>query len=342
MKLSELANRIGGSISGNPDVEITGVAGLTDAGQGDITYILDNNIISTIPGIDASAVIVKSKPEGLAMSMLVVDNPQYAFAKALEIFYGKPYKPTGISDRASIGNHVRLGEDISVHQFAFIGDNAVIGSRVTIMPGAYIAEGVRIGNDCYIHPNVTVKENVTIGNNVIIHSGTVISSEGFGYVMEKGEHYKIPQVGGVIIEDKVEIGANVTIDRATNKNTIIGYGTKIDNLVQIAHNVTIGKHCIILSQVGISGSVEIGDNVILAGQVGVRDHIKIGDHAVIGAKSGIGGNIPEGRVYSGSPAIPHTSWLRAQSIYSKLPDYIKKLKDLERKLEKISGKQEDE
>ena len=342
MKLSELAALIGGSISGNPDVEITGVAGLNDAVQGDITYIIDNSVIDTMPDINASAVIVKNKAESLEISMLIVKNPQFVFAKALEIFYSNPYESTGVSDRAIIGSNVSFGQEVSVHELAYVGDNASIGSRVTIMPGAFIAEGVIIGNDCYIHPNVTIEKNVTIGNNVTIHSGSVIGADGFGYVLEKGEHYKIPQIGGVIIEDKVEIGANVTIDRATSKNTIIGFGTKIDNLVQIAHNVIIGKHCIILSQVGISGSVEIGNYVILAGQVGVRDHIKIGDRAIAGAKSGIGCNLPEGQVYSGSPAIPHSLWLRAQSIYSKLPDFIKRIQGLEKKLENISGRQEDE
>ncbi len=163
------------------------------------------------------------------------------------------------------------------------------------------------------------------------HAGTVIGSDGYGYVFEQGKHYKIPQVGGVIIEDEVEIGANVCIDRATLGNTIIGAGTKIDNLVQVAHNVKIGKNCIIVAQVGISGSVEIGDGVILAGQVGIRDHIKIGSQAIVGAQSGVSSDIPDGQVFSGSPAIPHKTWLRAQSIYSKLPEYIKRLQEIERK-----------
>ncbi len=337
MKLSQLSELINGTVSGNPDIEITGVAGIEDAQTGDITYVSDKKSLTNLDNITASALIVKDKIEGISASLVLVDNPQYAFAKALEIFYKKPVKPSGVSDKAFIGNNVSIGDDVSIHQFASIGDNTVIGSRVTIMPGVCIAGDVTIGDDCYLHPNITIETNVTIGNKVIIHAGTVIGSDGFGYVMEKGEHYKIPQVGGVIIQDNVEIGANVTIDRATTKNTIIGAGTKIDNLAQIAHNVTIGSHCIIVSQVGISGSVEIGDGVILAGQVGVRDHIKIGSGAIIGSQSGVGQSIPEGQVFSGSPAIPHSKWLRAQSIFAKLPEYVKRLTALEKKICSTQG-----
>jgi UDP-3-O-[3-hydroxymyristoyl] glucosamine N-acyltransferase len=225
-----------------------------------------------------------------------------------------------------------MEDDVSIHPHACINSNAVLGSRVTVSSGVFIGEGVSIGDDSFIYPNVTIRENVTIGKKVIVHSGTVIGSDGYGYVPEKGRHYKIPQIGSVIIEDEVEIGANVCIDRGTVGNTIIGWGTKIDNLVQIGHNVKIGKSCIIVSQVGISGSVEIGDGVILAGQVGIRDHIKVGNKAIVGAQSGIGSDIPEGQVYSGSPAIPHKTWLRAQSIYSKLPEYVRRLQEMERKL----------
>lgn len=341
MKLSELAVLIGGTITGNPEIEITGVSGIKEALKGDITYIHDKKILKDLGGINASAVIVKDIIEGMPASMVVVSNPQYAFAKALEVFYNKTPEPSGISDRAVMGKNVTIGKDVSVHPFVCVGDNVVLGSRVTLFPGVYIEDGVVIGDDSLVHANATLRRNVKIGSNVIIHSGTVIGSDGFGYVMEKGMHYKIPQVGGVIIEDNVEIGANVTIDRATTGNSVIGSGTKIDNLVQIGHNVKIGKNCIIISQVGISGSVEIGDGAILAGQVGVRDHIKIGSRAIVGAQSGIGSDIPEGQIYSGSPAIPHKSWLRAQSIYAKLPDYIKRLHELERKSETVDGGQQD-
>ena len=341
MKLRELAELTGGRISGDPDVEITGVSGIKEAQEGDITFLTDKKILKGISGLNASALIVKEEIKEPAVSMLIVDNPQYVFARALEIFYVKPYNPSGVSDKAIIGKDVHMGDDVSVHPLAHINNNVILGARVVVSPGVYIGEGVSIGDDSVIYPNVTIRENVRIGKKVIVHSGAVIGSEGFGYVWENGMHYKIPQVGGVIIEDSVEIGANVCIDRATVENTIIGCGTKIDNLVQIAHNVRIGKNCLILGQVGISGSVEIGDGVILAGQVGVRDHVKIGSRAMAGAQAGIGNDIPEERIYSGSPAIPHKTWLRSQNIYAKLPEYVKRLQELERRSKKTSCNDQD-
>jgi UDP-3-O-[3-hydroxymyristoyl] glucosamine N-acyltransferase len=334
MKLRELADRIGGRITGKSEVEITGVSSIDDAREGDITFLLDQKNLEKIAALRASAVIVKKEIKECSRSMLVSDNPQYTFARALEVFYGKPYKPSGISDKAYIGSNVTMGDDVSIHPNAYVNSNASLGSRVTLSPGVFIGDGASIGDDSFIYPNATIRENVSIGRNVIVHSGAVIGSDGYGYVLEKGKHYKIPQVGGVIIEDEVEVGANVCIDRGTLGNTVIGWGTKIDNLVQIAHNVKIGKNCIIVSQVGISGSVEVGDGVILAGQVGIRDHMKIGSKAMIGSQSGVGSHIPGGQVYSGSPAIPHSKWLRAQSIFSKLPEYAKRIQKLEKNLDK--------
>lgn len=340
MKLSELALLIGGRIAGNPDTEITGVSGIKEAKPGDITYIQNKKVLKDISELHASAFIVTQEINELKASMLVVDNPQFAFARALEVFHTKPRVSTGISDKAFIGTNAVIGDDVSVHPFAYIGNNIVLGARITICPGVFLGEGVTIGDDTMIYPNVTVRENVKIGKNVIIHSGAVLGADGFGYVPHKGTHYKIPQIGGVVIEDNVEIGANVVIDRATTGQTIIGQGTKIDNLVQIAHNVKIDRNCIIVAQAGISGSVEIHDGVILAGQVGVRDHVKVGKGAIIGAQSGVGSDIPEGKIYSGSPAIPHAKWLRSQSIYSKLPEYMARLHEIEKKLEEITKRQQ--
>jgi len=334
MKLKEIADIIGGRISGDPEAEIIGAAGIKEAKKGYITFLAEKSKLKDVSKLNASAVIVKEKIEELPTNMLIVDNPYLAFARVLEIFYVKPHAPSGISDRAVIGNNVKIGDDVSIYPLVYISNNVTIGSRVTISPGVFIGENTSIGDDTFIYPNVTIREKVKIGRKVIIHAGTVIGSDGFGYVNNKGSHYKIPQVGGVIIEDEVEIGANVTIDRATVGNTIIGSGTKIDNLVQIAHNVIIGKNCIIAGQVGISGSVEIGDGVIFAGQVGVRDHVKIESKAIITGQTGVMGDVPEGQIYSGTPAIPHKIWLRSQNIYTKLPEYIKRLQELERKLSK--------
>jgi len=332
MKLRELRDLIGGEILGNPEVDITGVAGINEARQGDITFLADRKGLKEIGGINASAVIIREEIKGIGASMLIVDNPYLTFAKALEVFYKKPFKSLGVSSSAIIGSDVSFGEDVTVYPLAYISNRVILGSRVTISPLVYIGEDVSIGDDTVIYPHVTIRENVKIGKGVIVHSGTVIGSDGFGYVEDCGRHYKIPQVGGVIIEDDVEIGANVTIDRATTGNTLIGSGTKIDNLVQIAHNVKIGKNCIIVAQVGIGGSVEIGDGVMLGGQAGVRDHVKIGDRGMVGAQSGVGGDIPEGEAFSGTPAIPHREWLRAQGIYAKLPELVRRLRELERRI----------
>ncbi len=332
MKLKELAEKVGGRVLGDPESEISGVSGIGEAKEGDITFFSDKRMIDLLEKTKASAVILKEEPGGLNKNMLIVDNPQLVFAKVLEVFYKKPYKATGVSDKAVIGENVSIGDDVSICPSAYIGSDVTLGARVTVSPGVYIGDKVYVGDGSYIHPNVTVRENVRIGSNVTVHSGTVIGCDGFGYVFDGEEHYKIPQVGGVIIEDDVEIGASVIIDRATVSNTVIGAGTKIDNLVHIAHNVKIGKKCIILAQVGISGSVEIGDGAVLAGQVGISDHVKIGSGATVGAGSGVAKDIPDNQVYSGTPALPHRIWLRAQNVYSKLPEYVRRLQKLEQKI----------
>jgi UDP-3-O-[3-hydroxymyristoyl] glucosamine N-acyltransferase len=334
MKLRELADLIGGKISGNPDIEITGAAGIKDAGAGDITFLADKKYLNDLYSSKAAAVITKDEISGLPASLLIAGNPYFAFARALEALYTKPRLHTGISAKAIVCDEVSFGDDVTVYPQAYIAGRVTIGSRVTIYPGVYIGEGSSVGDDSLIYPNVTIRENVRIGKKAIIHAGAVIGADGFGYVFENGLHYKIPQVGGVIIEDNVEIGANATIDRATTGDTVIGAGTKIDNLVQIAHNVKIGKNSIIVAQVGIGGSSEVGSGAVLAGQVGVRDHVKIGNGVMAGAQSGIIHDIPDGQVYSGMPAIPHKTWLRAQSIFARLPEYIRRLQELERKINK--------
>ncbi len=332
MKLREIAGIIGGRILGDPDVEITGVSGINEAKPGDITFLSGKKKSFDLSGIKASAVIVKEEIKDPApANMLIVDNPYLAYAKALELFYKKPYKPSGVSSKAIIGDNVSFGNDVSIYPLAYVSSNAQIGSRVAIFPGVYIGEGVIVGDDSVIYPNVSIIEGTRIGRRVTVHSGTVIGSDGFGYVPVSGTYYKIPQVGGVVIEDEVEIGANVTIDRSTTGDTIIGFGTKIDNSVHIAHNVKIGKHCIIVAKVGIAGSVEIGDGVIIGGQAGVLEHIKIGNGAKISAGAGITEDIPEGQIISGYPSMPHKAWLRSQSNLRRLPEYIKRIHELERR-----------
>jgi UDP-3-O-[3-hydroxymyristoyl] glucosamine N-acyltransferase len=331
MTLKEFSDLVEGEIIGDPETEITGVAGIEEAGRGDITYLADKRYLRHLRGSNASCVIVREPLDGADIPQLRVRNPHYAFARALEFFYPQNPPAPGISDEAVISGTATLGKNVHVSPFVHIGDDVSIGEDSVILPGVYIGNGSKIGRSCFIHANVTIRERVFLGDRVIVHSGSVIGSDGFGYVLEGGAHYKIPQVGGVIIGDDVEIGSNVSIDRATIGNTTIGRGTKIDNLVQIAHNVTIGENSLLMSQVGIAGSSELGSFVILAGQAGVADHTTIDPGTIIAAQAGVVGHVVKG-VYSGSPGIPHSTWLRAQAIFTKLPELHKKIRELEARL----------
>jgi UDP-3-O-[3-hydroxymyristoyl] glucosamine N-acyltransferase len=337
VKLKEIAALLNGEVIGpaeRDDIEISGVSGINEAKEGDITFISAKKYIKDLPKCKASCVIVKEPIDSISITQLKVPNPYLAFAKLLEHFYVKPQKPIGISKDAIISDAVKIGIDVSIFPFSYISDNVLIGDRTFIYPFVFVGENTIIGEECIIYPNVVLRENVKISNRVIIHSGSVIGSDGFGYVFEEGKHHKIPQVGGVIVEDDVEIGSNVSIDRATTGNTIIGRGTKIDNLAQIAHNVKIGENSIIVAQVGIGGSTEIGNYVTLGGQVGVSDHVKIEPQTAIGAQSGVMGHVKKG-IYSGTPIIPHRDWLRAQAIFAKLPELNKKIKELEEKIREL-------
>lgn len=338
MKLKEIAEYLKGELKGDPGLEIKGVEGIEEAREGDITFLRAEKLPEGLE-LKAGAIIVKEFLEGIPISQIKVKNPQYAFARLLELFYVKKRETSGISKEAFIEEGVELGKDLSIYPFAYISRGARIGDNTIIGPHVFIGEDVRIGHDCLIYPGVVIRERVCIGNRVIIHSGTVIGSDGFGYVFQEGRHYKIPQVGGVIVEDDVEIGANVTIDRATKGNTVIMRGTKIDNLVQIAHNVRIGPHCIIVAQTGIAGSSELGAGVILAGQVGIADHIKIGNGVRIGAQSGIMEDLPSG-TYFGTPSLPHREWFRLYALYKRLPELFKKIKELEEKIQNLEGRKE--
>jgi UDP-3-O-[3-hydroxymyristoyl] glucosamine N-acyltransferase len=337
VKLKELAELIEGTVIGDGEVPITGVKDMAEAQEGDITFTvkgrIKNEYLSTIK---ASAVITTKEFKDLKTNIVLVDNVYYAFARTLEIFYPTPKHEPGISVKAFISPDADIAQEgVTVYPNVSIGSQCSIGSGVVLYPGVYIGDGTTIGAGTTIYPHVTIYRNITIGKNVIIHAGCVIGADGFGYVQAQGKAYKIPQVGGVIIEDNVEIGANTTIDRATLVNTIIGAGSKIDNLVQIAHNVRIGKQNLIASQSGISGSSVLGNGVILAGQVGIGDHVTIADRVILGGKSGVGSNIRDSGPYSGIPAIPHKKWLKAQSLFAKLPDLLKKLRDLEAKVNKL-------
>ncbi|MEW6410717.1 MAG: UDP-3-O-(3-hydroxymyristoyl)glucosamine N-acyltransferase [Nitrospirota bacterium] len=346
-RLKDLAEIIGGEVIGDAEIEINRVSSVKDASHGSITFVSSPRYLSELYRSNPTAVIISREIEdpqkvvesfrekGHSISVLLVKNPHYAFAQILELFSTPPYIPTGISDKAMISKSAIIGRDVSIHPFVIICNGAEIGNGVILYPGVYVGNNSRIGDDTIIYPNVSIREGVIIGSGVIIHSGSVIGSDGFGYVTENGRHYKIPQIGGVVIEDDVEIGACVTVDRGTLGNTVIKRGTKIDNLVQVAHNVIIGEDSIIIAQVGISGSTELGDHVTLAGQVGVVDHVKIGSRAVVGAQSGVAKDVEPGEIVSGSPAISHKDWLKASTIFTRLPELRKKLKELEERIKKL-------
>jgi UDP-3-O-[3-hydroxymyristoyl] glucosamine N-acyltransferase len=331
VKLTDIASLVHGEIFGNPDLDILGVAGISDAREGDITFLSGKRHVKDLPRCKASCIIVQEHLSDVPITQLRVANPHLAYVHLLEHFYVKPLQSFGVSKSAFVSATAKIAEHVSIFPFSYIADGASIGEGSIVYPYVFIGENTSIGEQCTVFPNVTLRESVTIGNRVIIHSGSVIGSDGFGYVFDKGRHHKIPQVGGVIIGDDVEVGANVSIDRATTGNTVIGSGTKIDNLVQIGHNVTIGSNTILVAQVGIGGSTVIGDYVTLAGQVGVADHAHIESGTIIGAQSGVMGRVAKG-IYSGSPAYTHRDWLKAQAIIAKLPELHKRIRVLEDKL----------
>lgn len=331
MKLGEIAELVSGELKGDPELEIKGASGIHEAGEGEITFLSDRKLTGDCIKSRAAAVLVREFNADLNKPQVITENPYYAFARLLEFFYVKPLTPAGISSRAFVSDSARLGAEVTIHPFAYISEGAVIGEKTVIHPGVFIGENTAIGAECVIYPNVTLREGITIGSRVIIHPGAVIGSDGFGYVPEGGRHYKIPQVGGVILGDEVEIGANVTIDRATTGQTRIGSGTKIDNLVQVGHNVRIGENSIVVAHTAIGGSTKIGKYVVIGGLVGIADHAEIDDGCIIGSQSGIMGHLSKG-VYFGSPAIPHRDWLKASVLFARLPQLNKRIKELEDKL----------
>lgn len=333
--LAELADYLGGRVIGDPAAEVAGLASLDDAVEGTVTFLANPKYAAKVATTRATAVILPPGADGHGKNVIETPNPYLAFAKLLTLFHVAPSTPQGVMAGASVGDNVIIGTDATVHPGAVIMDGARLGSRVTVYPGAVLYAGVEVGDDVTIHANVVIRERCRIGNRVTIHGGSVIGSDGFGYAPDGAGWYKIPQIGVVIIEDDVEIGANCAIDRAALEVTLIGRGTKIDNLVQIAHNCRIGENCMIVSQVGISGSAKIGNRVTLAGQVGVAGHLTIGDNSMVGAKSGIPGSVPADSRLSGIPAYDHRDWLRTSAIVPKLPELKKTVSSLEKRVAEL-------
>lgn len=334
-KLRELAELVGGKVIGDGEVEILGVASIDEAKAGEITFISNPKYLSKLAQTKASAIIVSPEITQAGKPLLCVINPYLAFAKAVSLFSSHPYQPKGVDPHAWVSPTAQLGRDLTIYPFVYIGDRCQIGDRVTLYPGVSICEDSSIGEDSVIYSNVSIYSRTVIGKRVILHSGVVVGSDGFGYAKDGRKNVKIPQVGRVEIEDDVEIGSNTTIDRAALGKTIIRRGVKVDNLVQVAHNVVIGEDSIIVAQVGISGSTKIGSNVTLAGQVGVVGHVEIGDNVMVGAQSGVAYDLAPNQAFSGYPAVPHREWLRAVSVFPKMPEMRKTLLDIEKRVKEL-------
>ena len=303
--LKQIADLVKGELIGSPDIVISSISGLKEASEGDISFLSNSKYQGLLKTTAASAIITSREVICKEKALIRTDNPSLAFSKVIELV-AESYAnhPKGIHPTAVVGDGVELGDNVSLGPNVVVGDKAKIGKNAIIYSGCYIGHCTEIGDNCLIYPNVTIRERIYVGNDVIIHSGVVIGSDGFGFAMVEGVQKKIPQIGTVVIEDGVEIGANAAIDRARFNKTIIGKGTKIDNLVQIAHNVTVGPNCIIVAQVGIAGSTQVGEGVILAGQAGVVGHVTIGEGAVVGANSLIVKDCKPWTVYLGNPARP--------------------------------------
>jgi UDP-3-O-[3-hydroxymyristoyl] glucosamine N-acyltransferase len=332
-KLGEIAAAVAGTVEGDATTIILGVGGIEEAGPEDITFVANKKYIPLLKTTNAGAVILGEGVEAPDLNVVRVAEPYAAFARVLAMFAPEPALPENVSDLAYIADGAAVDEKAAVGPFAVVDAGATIGAGTAICAGSYIGRDSSVGEDCIIYPNVTVRERVTIGDRVIIHPNAVLGSDGFGFATAEGVHHKVPQIGTVVVGDDVEIGAGTTIDRGTMGATVIGDGCKIDNLVQIAHNVTLGKGTILAAQVGIAGSTKVGEYVVMGGQVGLVGHIEVGDRVQIGAKSGIPKSIPPGEIWFGYPARPIMDTKRIEAYLKRLGELFDRVKNIERKLE---------
>ena len=337
--LGQLSQMVGGELIGDPDIVVYGLADLASAGEDEIAFLVKSANIEALEKSCAAAFIVPTSLAYKGKPLIKVDDPYLAAAVIQNFFQKKPFQAVGIDARAVIGRECDIPVEVSIGPNVCIGDRVKLGQRTTIHPGVVIGEDVVIGDDTLIYPNVTIYHACAIGARNIVHSGTVIGSDGFGFATDRdGCHVKWPHTGTVQIDDDVEIGANVTIDRGTFGKTHIMKGVRIDNLVQIGHNVKIGENSVIVALVGIAGSASLGRNVVMGGQAGVKGHIHLADYCKVAGKSGVTSNLAEGSVVSGFPAIPHKEWLKASIIFTKLPKLYGELKELRNKITKIYAK----
>lgn len=344
MKLTEIADRLGGTLEGDGAIEISAVAGLKEAGAGDISFLANPKYAAQVAETEASAVIVPADwDRSVKCALIRVENSDESFAVVAELFNEPvPAQAPGIHPTAVVAESAQLGDGVSIGAHCTIDAGVVIGANTVIQSNCVIGYKTIIGEDCLLYPLVSTREFTEIGNRVIIHNGTVVGSDGFGYAVQKdGSRTKIPQIGKVVVGDDVEIGANVAIDRARFGKTKIGKGTKIDNLVQIAHNVVIGEHSVMCGQAGISGSSIIGSRVILAGQAGLAGHLEVGDGAIVGAQSGVMKDIDPKDFVIGSPAMPHLQFKKMVANTILLPKLRDKIKQLEERVDHLENRSQE-
>jgi UDP-3-O-[3-hydroxymyristoyl] glucosamine N-acyltransferase len=337
--LADLAARLGCRLEGDGAIEIARVATLDQAGPGDLTFLANPKYAQAAQRTRASAIILADAAPAAPCAMLRSPHPYRSFADALALLGRNERPPDGVHPTAVVAPDARVGHGVSIGAFVVVGAGADIGDRVVLHPHVVLGPGVRIGEDSVVHARVSVRERSVLGRRVVVQDGAVIGSDGYGYVTDPdGVHHKIPQHSIVVIDDDVEIGANTTIDRPAVGETRIGRGTKIDNLVQIAHGVTVGEHALLVAQVGIAGSSTIGDHVVLAGQVGVAGHITVGDRARATAQTGIPNSVEPGATVSGYPAIDNREWLKASAVFRNLPELRRQVKDLLSRLDALEAR----
>ena len=333
MLLKEIAERLGCRLEGDGSLDIQRLAGLDQAGAGDLTFFANAKYAAALRNTRASAVILADDDPPAACAMLRASDPYLAFANALSLFVAAPQPAPGVDSLSHVADDATLGRDVSIGPFVTVGRGVRIGDRTVIYSNASIGDGAMIGDDCVIHSQVAIRERVIVGHRVVIQNGAVIGGDGYGFVKRAdGTHQKIPQTSSVVIEDDVEIGANTTVDRPAVGETRIQAGAKLDNLVQVGHGVNVGRNVLLAAQVGIAGSTSIGDGAMLGGQVGVAGHVTIGKNAAAVGQSGITNSIPDGAFVSGYPAIDNREWLKSSVIFRKLPELRKKVADLEQRI----------
>lgn len=330
--VKELAALIGGTLYGKGDVLIHDVRSAEKAGPEDITFAA-GIYAEHIEEMQAGAIVVEALPEHYTKNLIVVDNARAAFSKLINLYHPQPVIHPGIHPTAVVSKKAVLGKDVAVMAYAVIEDDAVIGDGTVIYPYVYVGHNVRMGKQCELYPGAVVHENCVLGDRVVLRAHAVIGGQGFGFANdEKGHHTHIQQLGNVILKDDVEVGAGSAIDNGAMDATVVGRGTKIDNLVHLGHNVEVGEDCFLIAQTGVAGSTKIGNQCILAGQTGVTGHITITDHVVLGGKTGVIGNIDKPGVYVGYPARPRGEWGRVEVLLGKLPELLKKVRRLEKAL----------